>query len=309
MSESYVTFDLDQLLVGAPLPCALYVYVDFRFIVFRGEGDTVDRNAFDRLASRKVKQLFIQERDRVRFASWASNKPVSAEPITEDDRAIANFREDTSRRLYDIFQESHSNKVVTQTLEASKKLVAEIMKSPYAVRPLTQLQSYSQGTVDHSVNVSILSVYLAMQMGYSHARILQHVGAGALLHDFGKTAVSLEDHDSPEKAAEKMRDHPELGAQVLERDPKVPNEVKLIVAQHHECHDGSGYPRKLKGSGIYDLARIVSIANHFDELVSSATGSLPDRQRSAISKLDHELSEIFDPQKLDKALKILKLGL
>lgn len=309
MSESYVTFEIDQILVGEPLPCPLFVYVDFRFITFRGEGDALDRVAFDRLISKKVKQLFIQEKDRPRFLAWAQTRPTSPPPVTEDDRAIADYREDASRKLYDIFQDSHSNKVVTQTLAASKKLVAEIMKAPFAVRPLAQLQSYSQGTVDHSVNVSILSVYLAMQMGYSHAMILQHVGAGALLHDIGKTVVPVDEKDTREVTAEKLRAHPELGAQLLEKEPKVPNEVKLIVAQHHEAHDGTGYPKRLRGTGIYDLARIVAIANQFDELVSSGRGSLTERQKTAISKLDHELSEKFDPQKLDKALKILKLGL
>ena len=50
-------------------------------------------------------------------------------------------------------------------------------------------------------------------------------------------------------------------------------------------------------------------ANVFDELVSDGKGPLADRQKMAIARLDQELSHKFDPQKLDKALKILKLGL
>ena len=83
----------------------------------------------------------------------------------------------------------------------------------------------------------------------------------------------------------------------------------MIVAQHHECHDGSGFPKKLRGSAIYDLARIVSIANVFDELVGDGQGTLIERQKVAIRQLDEFLYKKFDPQKLEKTLKILRMGI
>jgi HD-GYP domain-containing protein (c-di-GMP phosphodiesterase class II) len=82
----------------------------------------------------------------------------------------------------------------------------------------------------------------------------------------------------------------------------------MIVAQHHEYDDGTGYPKKLRGKGIYDLARIVCIANVFDELVGEGSGTLVERQRSAIQQLDKILFKKFDPEKLSKAIKIFKLG-
>jgi HD-GYP domain-containing protein (c-di-GMP phosphodiesterase class II) len=85
--------------------------------------------------------------------------------------------------------------------------------------------------------------------------------------------------------------------------------VKMIVAQHHEAYDGTGFPKKLRGGVIYDLARIVSIANVFDELVADGQGNLVERQRAAVKQLDGTMYKKFDPQKLEKALKILKLGI
>ena len=311
MNEQYVTIDLEDLLIGEELPGTVYLYLDFRFITFRGQGDVVDTNAYDRLQVKKVKQLFIMEKDRPSFAAWTGARKVEVAangPITESDREFHAVRDDAHRKMLDIFHSEQPNKIVTQALSASKRLVGEVMKVPYASKPLNQLQTYSRGSVDHSVNVSILSVYLAMQMGYAHALILQHVGAGALLHDIGKSRVPVDESDTPEQEAEKMEQHPILAQTLLGLEGKVPNEVVMIVAQHHECHDGSGYPKKLKGNNIYDLARIVAIANVFDELVADGKGLLVDRQRNAISQLDQVLCHKFDPQKLDKALKILKLG-
>ncbi len=310
MAEPYVTCDVEEILVGEPLPTTLYVYIDFRFITFRAEGDVVDRGAYDRLSFKNVKNLFILEKDRKKFKDWSNKrKNEKIPPLPPENQNLTKAREDVHRKMMDIFQSQHPDKIVTQTITASKKLVTEVMKFPYAVKTLSQLQTYSQGMVDHSVNVSVLSVYLAMQMGYSHALILQHVGMGALLHDIGKPKVLIDDSDSKEDAAIKMQAHPTLGANALEAQQKVPNEVKMIVAQHHECHDGSGYPKKLRGNSIYDLARIVSIANVFDGLVADGKGTLVERQRNAVRELDEKLYKKFDPQKLEKSLKILKLGL
>jgi putative nucleotidyltransferase with HDIG domain len=308
--DRFVSIQLGDLVAGDPLPCTVFLYIDFRFITFRAQGDVVDRVAYDRLQFKKVKTLFIQEADRKAFEAWIMERvktmpPVKVPPVKE----FAEAREDAYRRTLDIFQSEHPDKIVKQALMASKNLVKEVMRYPYAIRSLTQLQTYSRGTVDHSVNVSILATYLAMQIGYTHKLILQHVGVGGLLHDVGKTRIPISDSDTPDVVAIKLKAHPEIGATMLESQVGVPKEVKLIVAQHHESYDGTGYPKKLRGAAIYDLARIVSIANVFDELVSGAAGPLLERQRYAVKQLDQVHYRQFDPQKLNKCLKVLKMGI
>jgi putative nucleotidyltransferase with HDIG domain len=317
MPGQFLTLALDEILVGEPLPGALYLYIDMRFITFRVDGDVIDRPTFDRLELKKVKYLFIAEADRDVFENWSLD--AFGEELSDlaqieggDDggkmAALAAAREDAHRTTMDIFLSDHPEKAVAETLGASKKLVDEVMKFPYAVSSLAKLQTYSRGTVDHSVNVSVLSIYLALQMGYSHTVILQHIGMGGLLHDIGKTQIDIQPDDDATVMDQKIRSHPEAGLKFIESQPKVPNEVKMIVAQHHECFDGTGYPKKMRGASIYDLARIVSIANVFDELVGDGRGTLAERQRAAIDKLDKEYAHRFDPQKLEKALKILRLG-
>jgi putative nucleotidyltransferase with HDIG domain len=311
MGERFVSCNLDEIIVGQPLPVDLYIYINFRFITYRIAGDVIDRATFDRFELRKMKTLFIREEDQKAFREWSERSFKEIEDIGPGPTMSENLREareDAHRKTLDIFMSPHPDKVIEQTLGASKKLVDEVMKYPYAVQSLAQLQTYSKGTVDHSVNVSVLSVYLAMQMGYTHSLILQHVGMGALLHDLGKTQVQIDDGDRPEVIEEKMKVHPELGLKLLESQQKVPNEVKMIVAQHHENFDGTGYPKKLRGNQIYDLTRIVAVANVFDELVADGHGTLAERQRAAVKQLDEVHYRRFDPQKLDKILKILKLG-
>jgi len=309
-TDSFVSINLNDIIVGEDLPCSVYLYIDFRFITFRGQGDSVDRNAFDRLQFKKVKSLFIQEADRGKFETWITQrvKEDAAVDSTPQPKAFAEAREDAYRKAMDIFQSEHPDKMVKAALSTSKTLVKELMAYPYAIKSLGQLQTYSRGTVDHSVNVSILATYLAMQIGYTHKLILQHVGVGGLLHDIGKTQIPIEETDTAEVIESKMRAHPEVGGQLLDNQTGVPKEVKMIVLQHHEYFDGTGYPHALRGNSIYDLARIVTIANEFDEMVSAGKGTLAERQRNAVRIMDQEKFKKFDPQKLNKCIKILKLG-
>lgn len=312
MSEQYVTWPIEKLPVGEPLPGSIYLYIDFRFLTFRAGGDIIHRHVFDRLQFKKVKDVFIHDSEKKKFEEWEKKKggfndPAAQESLNEHPQ-LNKTREDTHRKMLDIFQSNHPDKAVTAAVGSSKKMVMEIMKIPYAIHNLAQLQTYSRGTVDHSVNVSILSAYLAQQMGYTHQLILQHICLGGLLHDIGKTQVPIDDTDKPADIEKKMLAHPELGAKLLEAQGKVPREVVMIVHQHHENFDGSGYPKKLRRHEIYDLARLVSICNKFDEIVSDSSGSLKDRQREAINKLDQVYYKLFDPQKLEKVLKLLKLG-
>lgn len=310
--SSYANITLNQIIVDQTLPVTIYIFLDSRFLAFRGEGDVIDRGAYDKLEFKKIKDLFVAQEDFEKFQLWSQkHKSETAAQETESlaPPTLASAREDAKRAALDIFQTEHPEPAVRNAIVSSRKLVAEIVKLPFAVKSLTQLQTYSKGTVDHSVNVSILSVYLGLQMGYSHNLILQHLALGALLHDIGKRKVVLEEDESKEVQEAKMKDHPTLGMRILETMENVPKEVLTIVAQHHEYADGTGYPKKLRGNAIYDLSRIVSIANLFDELVGEGNApTLVQRQREALRELSTRYTNKFDAEKLDKSLRILKLG-
>src|SRR4051812_29605640 len=71
MPGQFLTLALDEILVGEPLPGALYLYIDMRFLTFRAAEDIVDRATFERLELKRVKHLFITEADRNAFENWA----------------------------------------------------------------------------------------------------------------------------------------------------------------------------------------------------------------------------------------------
>lgn len=65
-----------------------------------------------------------------------------------------------------------------------------------------------------------------------------------------------------------MCPHPYHGHRLLKETGHLTQECSIIAVQHHERHDGSGYPRGLSGEGIHEYARICSVADVFDALTS-----------------------------------------
>ncbi len=306
----YIPISLTSLLVGEPLPAALYIYVDLRYLTFRVKGDILDRSVFERLEARRAKNIFILSGDEQKFKDWKTKLLAKTPPPDPKTKEFNKAKQDVHRSAMDIFQSEYSNQAIKKAVEVSKKLASQVLALPYSTVALTQLQTFSSNVAHHSTNVSVLSSYLALQMGYSNLPILQNVAMGGLFHDIGKTKVELDPLDTPESSEKKMEEHPLLGVEILQSAFKnVPQEVLLIVAQHHECHDGSGYPKKMRGNSIYDLAKIVSIANTFDGLVAESSGSLQERQKKAVRQLAEVLFfNKFEADKHEKAIRILDLG-
>jgi putative nucleotidyltransferase with HDIG domain len=120
----------------------------------------------------------------------------------------------------------------------------------------------------HSLNVTVLSLILAKSLDMTEEEV-RHLALGALFHDIGKDQIPdrITRKTDPLTKSELalMQEHPQFGVQFAENfklDPR----VALIIGQHHECIDGSGYPKRLKGEQIDRLARIVAIVNIYDNL-------------------------------------------
>ena len=121
----------------------------------------------------------------------------------------------------------------------------------------------------HVLNVSVLSMMLAKNLGLSEEKI-KLTGLGALFHDMGKLKIptqilrKTEPLTAPE--ANLLKLHTKYGVDLLRLTEAFPTEAHPIILQHHEMLDGSGYPAGLKGDEIDELAKIVAVVNEFDNL-------------------------------------------
>jgi len=155
---------------------------------------------------------------------------------------------------------------------SNNRLVHELAAHHWgSLRALARtIDAYSRWTAGHSERVTTTGVAIARTLGLDDeaADLLQR---GGLLHDIGKIGVPLGILDKPGKLTEDERrlveDHPKIGAEILTPIGAC-RDLIPIVLHHHEQWDGSGYPGRLAGEKIPFLARVLTVADVFDALVS-----------------------------------------
>ena len=128
-------------------------------------------------------------------------------------------------------------------------------------------------TARHSAAVAAFARDIALECGMSK-RDAELAHTAGLLHDIGRFALPdrvMERHGTlTQDDWEAIHQHPELGADLL-RDLGVYGPVAQIVRAHHERVDGRGYPDRLEGDEIPEIARIVAVAEVYDTLTAEDT--------------------------------------
>ncbi|MDR1566603.1 MAG: HD-GYP domain-containing protein [Treponema sp.] len=152
-----------------------------------------------------------------------------------------------------------------------------------------------------SVNTAILSALIAAELKLPNHKVMQVI-TGALLHDVGMLRLPKEivDKKGGLSAAElqRIQAHPLYTYKIVNKELLYPEEVGLIVLQHHERWDGEGYPRRISGTAIDVGARIVSVADAFEAMVSQKPYRNSMMGYQAMKNLLSDNSRRFDPDVL-----------
>jgi len=193
-----------------------------------------------------------------------------------------------------------SYRLYLERLEDEKKHVEEV--SSLHLRTIEALalaiEAKDHTTHGHLQRVQVYATELGKDLGLNEEE--RHaLQAAALLHDIGKLAVPEHIISKPGRLTpeefEKMKIHPVVGAEILER-VKFPYPVVPIVRAHHEKWDGTGYPYGMSGEAIPIGARILSAVDCLDALAT-------DRQYRRALPLDEAMKVViadsgraFDPK-------------
>jgi len=175
----------------------------------------------------------------------------------------------TARAIRDIDRNLFSQPA--ETVRVAGKLIGQITDSILTAPELAiNLMGDKLGGEEiyvHSLNVTMLSMMIARDIKLPH-ELANVLGMGALLHDIGtknipdKVLNKLDAYNHAEQAL--VETHCEGGFEIG-RKLGLAAPALGIIRDHHEMFDGTGYPRHLQGEATSVLARIVSIANHYDE--------------------------------------------
>lgn len=162
-------------------------------------------------------------------------------------------------------------------------------------------------TAGHTQRVMDLSLRLSTKLGIPDETLV-HISRGALLHDIGKLAIpdKILRKTGPldEAEWEVMREHPNFAYDLLKPIKYLKDSIDIPYS-HHEKWDGSGYPRGLKEEEIPFPARIFSVVDVFDALVSERPYRVAWEKDKAVEYINSKSGEEFDPDIVVAFLEII----
>lgn len=206
-------------------------------------------------------------------------------------------------------KEVHSNP--RESIAAAEQLIGTMLDSlltdnDIAIHLMNE-KAIGDDLYFHSLNTTVLALLLAKEMKHERATI-ERLGLASLLHDIGKVEVpdsillKTDTLNRAEKAL--LEQHCQWGVDAGKR-ANLPAEVLSIIGQHHEFCDGTGYPKQLKLDQIDPLARILVVANTYDNYCNKINpgDSLTPHEGLALM-FSHQKAK-FDPASMNVLIRSL----
>ncbi|MDR3566174.1 MAG: HD domain-containing phosphohydrolase [Negativicutes bacterium] len=179
-----------------------------------------------------------------------------------------------------------------------QNIINELMEKPQVLFHLSQISRHHDDLLTHSVNVAVMSAASALLLDDMPREEMFPLTLGALLHDIGKVFIPpeiLQKQVFSDDETDIYRSHVRTGFEILKRVRDFPSQAAQIAYQHHELMDGSGFPRRLTGTDIGQLPRIVTIANEFDNMVAGHLGIRALPMHLAFEKVASDSVCRYDP--------------
>ncbi|MBC8016032.1 MAG: HD domain-containing protein [Sporomusaceae bacterium] len=237
--------------------------------------------------------------------NWKINKVSIIAEITDNpiiDPKIQQFLNSYNQSVtvvqqaFDTIRQSQEIPIETFT-QAADEIVGNISDSSNIIDHIYNLPNCDDYTFRHSVNVSAIAALIATWLKFPQESISAIALAG-LLHDVGKSQLPPEilnkSYMLAPKDYELYQTHTAIGYELVKKVPNIAQSVLSGIIDHHEREDGSGYPKQLGAEDIHPYAKIIAVADMFDESLTincdtpgvlSPYASL-DKMRNEIYRID-----------------------
>ena len=242
------------------------------------QGSAIDDYIISSLLKLGIMSVYIREGSADPDDPDAILSPKAAAMVKQlrtDDRSKVTLSDSVRQRVSTgvqyIFNNTNSEELTQATNQIADSLMEAINENDAIAVDISSLKTSDEYTFKHSVDVASMGMIIAKNRGLSPKEVPQ-IGVSGLLHDLGKSRIPNEILNKPgrltEEEFEVMKTHPVLGYNMIKDKPELSTATKLGVLQHHEKMNGNGYPLKLQGDQITPFARILSVADIYDALVT-----------------------------------------
>nr|WP_092072737.1 HD domain-containing phosphohydrolase [Dendrosporobacter quercicolus]NSL48908.1 HD domain-containing protein [Dendrosporobacter quercicolus DSM 1736]SDM49124.1 HD-GYP domain, c-di-GMP phosphodiesterase class II (or its inactivated variant) [Dendrosporobacter quercicolus] len=213
------------------------------------KGITLTESYIERLKKLGIRALWIED-------STADALKIDAVSPQLRSKLAVYFRTLFNMKFNDIINANLRNRHFAGIAAAADTAITEVASHEENLINL-KIRYPSTDEANHAINVCLLSLVTGIYLKLPRP-VLRQLAMGALLHDIGKSAACGNQPDS----------HARQGYNLLLTAGQS-HDICRIAAEHHEAYDGTGLPARLSGKSIHPLARLVAIANYYDNALRS----------------------------------------
>lgn len=217
-----------------------------------------------------------------------NNIAKNREPDPAKVKLSESVKKRVSQGMQFLYNNTESAEFVSTSNHITKNLLKAITDNEAVAVDIATLKTSDEYTFKHSVDVATMSMIVARNMGMSQNDVY-NIGISGLLHDIGKSKVPLEILNKPARLEpeefEIMKQHSLFGYQILNEKKDVTDMISFAVLQHHEKMNGKGYPMGVTSEKILPYAKILSVVDVYDALVTERPYKKGLSQRTAIEMI------------------------
>ncbi|MBF9016117.1 MULTISPECIES: HD-GYP domain-containing protein [unclassified Oceanispirochaeta] len=260
----------------------------------------------------------IREKDLTRLDKWGvvevQSEGMFAESENEDllnsrqlwgipsDKELSAFYNKTLEDLDNLFSRINlmEDIDVAELDKISDKLIDTVEnKKMQTIRMVLTHNSSSRAMAKSALNTAILTLTIGFAMNRPRPKLLQLVN-GAILHDIGMMRIpeeiKIKKSGLSSTEMNKLKSHTVYSYQIISKELGYDDTIAQIALEHHERWDGDGYPQGKKEDDIVMEARIVSIADSFEAMVSERPYRNSMIGYEAMKHIISDNSRKFDPE-------------
>jgi putative nucleotidyltransferase with HDIG domain len=274
--DEYFKIHTNLLLAVCPLQGDIFIRLnEFKYVKLFHQGDEFDRNDWEKYTQNKgIDYLYIHRSQTDEFIRKYQKDLI--ETIEKEPPPTLEEQFKLSDELFDTVQELGNRigftKDVQILAQSQVKLAMKTMEDAPGLKSL--LAKMNQKKEDyvpsHSTMTGFIACAIASHMEWGSETTFHKLSLAAMLHDVTLTNTDLarchtiEEVEAGNFSDEEKKDfrlHPIKGAEIARQFSEIPPDVDVIIVQHHENPEGTGFPRKLSHSYISPLSSVFILAH------------------------------------------------
>lgn len=261
------------------------------------KGATLDDFQIDGLLRLGVTGIYTRDGEEDEEDLNAIQIPESIQRVVEkervEDRAKLKISEDVKKRVGEGIQFLYSDSVESEKFtETANNIAGELQDAIEANDAIAvdigALKVSDEYTFKHSVDVAAMAMIIGKKHGLSDQEV-RELGISGLLHDVGKSKIPSEILNKPARLTDEefdiMKHHSIYGYRILLEKDSFSQAIMMGVLQHHEKINGTGYPLGITGDQMHVYAKIISLADIYDALVTERSYKKGFSQRDAVEMI------------------------